>query len=144
MYAVLLYSHDWIPAILSSFTQAGIQAAGIQGLNPGEIFVESLALTRWMHQSSDPLPARLRRELGSKGIGLGPFAVADAFVRDIDEVIALVLGQSSGPFELVYDFSTGLSEDKGLVRSWRLLSAVEQQAFPRELAAARAVLSRVG
>src|SRR5207245_8686735 len=35
------------------------------------VLVESLALTRWMHQSSDPLPARLRRELGSKGIGLG-------------------------------------------------------------------------
>ncbi len=48
MYAILLYAHDWIPAILSSFTQAGIQAAGIEGINPGEVFLQGLGLAGTM------------------------------------------------------------------------------------------------
>src|ERR1043166_6485233 len=45
MYALLLYSQDWIPAILSSFVQAGREAAQIDGLNPGEIFKQGLGLS---------------------------------------------------------------------------------------------------
>jgi hypothetical protein len=38
MYAMLLNAHTWIPAVISSFVQAGREASGIRGLNPAEIF----------------------------------------------------------------------------------------------------------
>jgi len=45
MYAVLLNAQTWIPAVISSFVQAGREASGIRGLNPAEIFIEGLGLT---------------------------------------------------------------------------------------------------
>lgn len=44
MYAVLLHSQTWIPAVINSFVVAGSQAAGITALNPGEVFMQGLAL----------------------------------------------------------------------------------------------------
>src|SRR5262249_11869292 len=45
MYAILLNAQTWIPAVISSFVQAGREASGIRGLNPAEIFIEGLGLT---------------------------------------------------------------------------------------------------
>ena len=44
MYAVLLFSHEWIPAVVSSFMEAGAQASGVTALNPGEVFNQGLGL----------------------------------------------------------------------------------------------------
>jgi type IV secretion system protein TrbL len=51
MYAVLLFAHDWIPAIINSFMQAGIDAADIEGINPGEVFLQGLGLAGSMLKS---------------------------------------------------------------------------------------------
>jgi type IV secretion system protein TrbL len=40
-----LNAQTWIPAVISSFVQAGREASGILGLNPAEIFIEGLGLT---------------------------------------------------------------------------------------------------
>jgi hypothetical protein len=50
MYAVLLFSQDWIPAIISGFMQAGL-AADIEGINPGEVFMQGLGLAGTMLKS---------------------------------------------------------------------------------------------
>src|SRR5262245_7201399 len=45
MYAVLLFSHEWIPAVVNSFMEAGAQASGVAAINPGEVFIQGLGLT---------------------------------------------------------------------------------------------------
>jgi hypothetical protein len=70
-------------------------------------------------------------------------AIADAFLRGIDEIVALALSHDWGPVELVYDFSVGLSEDRGVIRSWRSLSSHDAAVFPREFAVAAQYLSSI-
>jgi type IV secretion system protein TrbL len=44
MYAILLNADSWLPAIIRSFMVAGQQAAHIETLNPGEVFMQGLSV----------------------------------------------------------------------------------------------------
>jgi type IV secretion system protein TrbL len=48
MYAVLLYSRTWIPAVIASFMQAGADASGVAALDPGEVVSEGVGLASKM------------------------------------------------------------------------------------------------
>ncbi len=48
MYAVLLYAQTWIPAVINSFVQAGVDAGGLPALNPGEIISAGIGLATKM------------------------------------------------------------------------------------------------
>src|SRR5205814_10009422 len=37
MYAVLLFSNSWITAVINSFIEAGVTAAGVRARDPGEL-----------------------------------------------------------------------------------------------------------
>lgn len=110
----------------------------VERLLQGRMDAECSELTAWVTGGSDSLAKRLRHELREKqqdGI-----AVAEAFLRNIDEILLLVLDTQGVALQLIYDFSVGMTEDAGVVRESRVLDFVEMQRFPLEFAAARRVL----
>ena len=52
MYAVLLYAQTWIPAVINSFVQVGVDAGGMPALNPGEIISAGIGLATQMLAAS--------------------------------------------------------------------------------------------
>lgn len=45
MFVVILYFHEWIPAIINSFVDAGAHAAGVTALDPTAVAEEGIALS---------------------------------------------------------------------------------------------------
>jgi type IV secretion system protein TrbL len=43
-YTILLYGNQWFPAVISSFTQIGANAAGISSISPTQVFVQGLKI----------------------------------------------------------------------------------------------------
>jgi hypothetical protein len=126
-----------VPAPQQDTQDATEDAAYVKALLEGPLMTEECdVLTQWLRASEDPLPRRLRREFVDRGVALTGVAVADALVRNIDEVLVLALSNTAGALELTYDFSVGLSEDAGVVRSWNLLKANDTVVFAREFAVA--------
>jgi type IV secretion system protein TrbL len=47
-YTILLYGNQWFPAVISSFTQIGANAAGISSISPTQVFVQGLKIAGTM------------------------------------------------------------------------------------------------
>jgi hypothetical protein len=132
-----------VPASQDAAKRASPEIAYVNRLLKGPLMTEeSSVLTQWIRESADPLPRRLQRELMARHIAPTDFAVADAFVRNIDEVLFLGLSDTSGALQLTYDFSVGLTEDAGVIRDWHVLNPNEREAFSREFLVAAQLLSR--
>ena len=130
------------PASRQDAQRVSSEVAYAKALLEGPLMIEECAvLTQWLRESSDPLPRRLRSEFSARQVLPTGLAVADALIRNIDEVLILALSDRSGPLELTYDFSVGLSEDVGVIRNWRALGSDEMATFGREFAVAARLLS---
>ncbi len=125
------------PASRQDAQRFSSEVAYATALLEGPLMIEeSSVLTRWLRESSEPLPRRLRSEFVARQIAPAKLALADALIRNIDELLVLAWSDASGPLEFVYDFSVGLSEDAGVITTWRTLSSSEKASYGREFAVA--------